>query len=891
MKGKGIRDPLYAFGLAVGIFLLLAVAKGFYPFGKNTVLQVDLFHQYAPFQAELRSRLLNGQSLIYSWEGGLGKAFFSQIAYYTASPFSFLAMLVPEERIADFMLFLIGFKMSLAAAFFTYYLESHLEKESREAILWGILYAYSGFMTAYYWNVMWLDDLALFPLITAGIDRLIRKGDGRLYLISLGLGIISNFYIAFLVCIGSLLYFAIQTAESFQWSDRKQWLKTGLHYGLLSILAGGLGGFLLIPAAISLSQTAASSADFSGFEIYQNFWQIGESHLLGAVPQVLVTNDKPPNIGCGLLALILASCFFLDSRVSKRRRIVYGSALFLLLACCVFRPLDFMIHGLHFPANIPHRFMFIYVFLVLTLGYDMWSRREELTEKMIFGAALFWGGILMVSEYLIVPANRDLIRLYSEKEVLCNLFLLAGYGSLLLFFCQNKRPKGSWHGKEHLHSRQRAFFLLLCLVTGECFYSGYNGFIRKTAYESYGKNMAAASEVREFLDEREKGDFYRMEFRRFQTINDSALFHYHGLSQFSSMAPGGISRLMERLGFSGGSNSYRYYDPTPLLDGIFNIRYVVEKTDDGNGGMKNPYYQYVDSRKNLEIYENPRALGMGFVVSPRLEGWQTENSCPFTVQNEFARLAAELDQDLFTLIPLEEIKAEHMEITDSDSGSYFEYKVDDPYSLENIPKLYAEISVREDGHYFLWVQAGQAKRLLYEWEGQRQDRELSVGKSLFDMRHIPREKKVKITIPMNNRSEHEVKFPETGEARIYVARYNDEAYEALYQALSREPWQIKAWGDTFMEGEVEADAGGLLWTSIPYERGWQVFVNGERVSPIPLGRDGVVGVSLKPGRSSVRLEYRLPGIGLGIGISLLSLAACLGLAARQSLSKRKRKYL
>ena len=125
---KKIRNPVLSFCLVLGIFLVLAAVKGFHPFGEYSILQIDLFHQYAPFQEELRSRLLEGKSLIYSWEGGLGKAFFPQLAYYTASPLSFLCLLIPQKRIADFMLFLIIVKVSLSAGCFTFYLEQHFEE-------------------------------------------------------------------------------------------------------------------------------------------------------------------------------------------------------------------------------------------------------------------------------------------------------------------------------------------------------------------------------------------------------------------------------------------------------------------------------------------------------------------------------------------------------------------------------------------------------------------------------------------------------------------------------------------------------------------------------------------------------------------------------------------
>ena len=126
-----------------------------------------------------------------------------------------------------------------------------------------------------------------------------------------------------------------------------------------------------------------------------------------------------------------------------------------------------------------------------------------------------------------------------------------------------------------------------------------------------------------------------------------------------------------------------------------------------------------------------------------------------------------------------------------------------------------------------------------------------------------------------------MKFADTGEARIYAAKYDDQAYQELYELLSREPWKITRWGDTFLEGEVESLEGGILWTSVPWEKGWQVTVNGEPCQPVSLGDGGVLGVMLKPGRSVVCLEYHLPGIKAGMALSLISLAISLWAVRRK----------
>jgi uncharacterized membrane protein YfhO len=66
---------LAAFAIPAVILLISYMTRGIYPVGNRNVLTIDLYHQYAPFIAELRQKFVSGGSLFYSWAGGLGVNF------------------------------------------------------------------------------------------------------------------------------------------------------------------------------------------------------------------------------------------------------------------------------------------------------------------------------------------------------------------------------------------------------------------------------------------------------------------------------------------------------------------------------------------------------------------------------------------------------------------------------------------------------------------------------------------------------------------------------------------------------------------------------------------------------------------------------------------------
>ena len=82
-----------AFVIPMVIMLLIFVQRGIFPFGEETFLRTDMYHQYAPFFSEFQYKLTHGGSLLYSWDVGMGVNFSALYAYYLASPFNWLLIL------------------------------------------------------------------------------------------------------------------------------------------------------------------------------------------------------------------------------------------------------------------------------------------------------------------------------------------------------------------------------------------------------------------------------------------------------------------------------------------------------------------------------------------------------------------------------------------------------------------------------------------------------------------------------------------------------------------------------------------------------------------------------------------------------------------------------
>ena len=179
------------------------------PFGNYSLLQIDFFHQYAPMLGEYYDRIKNDLNLIYTFNSGLGLPLFRNFLNYLSSPFNLIILLFNKSNLLMSFSIIIGLKAVIASTTMVYFLSKNFAFKSFALIPLAILYGFCAYFGAYYWNIMWLDGMVFLPLIVLGIENIINKNKFLLYIISLALMIISNYFIAYMICIFSVLYFII----------------------------------------------------------------------------------------------------------------------------------------------------------------------------------------------------------------------------------------------------------------------------------------------------------------------------------------------------------------------------------------------------------------------------------------------------------------------------------------------------------------------------------------------------------------------------------------------------------------------------------------------------------------------------------------------------------
>ena len=111
---------------------------------------------------------------------------------------------------------------------------------------------------------------------------------------------------------------------------------------------------------------------------------------------------------------------------------------------------------------------------------------------------------------------------------------------------------------------------------------------------------------------------------------------------------------------------------------------------------------------------------------------------------------------------------------------------------------------------------------------------------------------------------------------FYVVTLNEEAYNKGMEILANEQWEIDYMSNSRITGKVDASFAGVMMTSIPYDAGWTVRVDGEKVPTFGIN-DGLLAFHMGEGVHTVELTYHPTGWWIGVAVSALSLAVLVAL--------------
>lgn len=842
--GRKNKLTLLAFAIPSLILFIAYMSRGIFPAAGRTLLTIDLYHQYAPFIVELQDKLRSGGSLFYSWSGGLGTNFLALFAYYLASPLNFLIVLFPTAALTEAILVLIVLKIGLSGACFYIYLRGVWRQENLKMVALASMYALSAYALAYSWNIMWLDSLYLLPLLLLGMVKLVRDKRYLLYCISLALAIASNYYIAFFICLFTLLYFPVCLFSHLNRPKISTLLATTGKFAGFSLLGGGLASVLLVPTYFSLQLTSAAGDRFPSTvtHYFDLFDYIGQ-HFMLLQPTI---RSGMPNMYSGILALILIPVFFFARSVPLKVKLLHLGMILLLIVSFNINTLNFLWHGMHFPNQLPYRNSFVYIFVIVSMGWPALRSLPEFSGKQIGAICAAFIGVVLLSQKINTTTP-------SLQTLYVTIIFLAIYAAVLTLDKVRK-----------IHPDDLALALVF-VVVAELLLNTLVAVHLIDTNESYStrEGYLAGAEVKNIRNElkaieKQEGDnFYRVEIYPPKTTNDPYLYSFRGLSIFSSTMAMQPVKSFQNLGYhSNGINSYKNEGSTLVLDSLFGIKYHIRRSREIEENLQNLWVE-VD---NIKIYENPYALPLGYMGRPELANWTSSSSNPFMAQN---RLVSSLSGRNDVFVPLTIEEGDLNNITFSSSGrnafSYTRTNSDQASSLK------LNIINEEENRIFLYldVTPNQPERGYVIIDEKRID--FNARRStLVDLGLVPADAKIEYNMSFASSSNASGRF------EFYAYALDVPVFEEAIRTIGEQSLQLEYFSDTRIRGTIDVREDGHFLMTIPYDSGWEVKVNGQPTEVQALD-NGFISFPLTAGTHLIEMKYMPPWFLVGLLITLVSL--------------------
>ena len=371
-SNKKIVNIFYGLGafILTGIFFLLALKiSHIYPFGDNTIIYHDMQYQYLDYLTYFRNLLHGSGNIAYSFSIGMGEGTAAFFAYYLASPFNIILAFFSEDKIVLGITFLIMLKLASSAVTMFIYLSKRFSLSNLSALLLALSYSMMGYNVLNCSNIMWLDGIIILPLIALGIHNLVYQNKKIMYFFALWYGIITNWYIGYMLCIFAVVYFIVENVLYYMKNkqNKKGLFKSCTNFVFVSILSGMATMVLILPQTLQMLSQGESDflkgirANFncSFLEGFKDLFLNGEK---------LTKQQTNPPIYVGSFPIICIASLF----VNKKERI--SKKYFALILICIgmaayiFNPLNYLFSVMKIPSNHYYRHAFLFSFLLIMLA-------------------------------------------------------------------------------------------------------------------------------------------------------------------------------------------------------------------------------------------------------------------------------------------------------------------------------------------------------------------------------------------------------------------------------------------------------------------------------------------------------------------------------------------
>lgn len=336
------------------------------------------------------------------------------------------------------------------------------------------------------------------------------------------------------------------------------------------------------------------------------------------------------------------------------------------------------------------------------------------------------------------------------------------------------------------------------------------------------------------IKNKDKG-LYRINERYDYSKNDAMLLGYHGMTHYSSTFNANINSLTSRLGLGQAYFWNSGYCATPLLDSVLGCKYTIH-----DAAMPSCYKAIKSTDEGATGYENTMALPFAYAVDQERTAGDLNQQGIFGNQNEFLN---------------------------GITGQQNNYFVNCEYSVaqESISVWSYTVTAAADAPMYLYMQAGVSYAQVYVNRNPVSAYFTDESKGALYLGEYKKGDSVYIQVAVND------------DGNTYSPSYT-ELVQLDVNKLSETMTSLQQGGMKVTKSHGGTVAGTItlredqqeVMTSIPYDEGWAIKVDGKKVEYTKYA-DTFLQFPCSAGKHKVTMHYVSPGFYTGLLIGLIGL--------------------
>lgn len=796
-------------------------------FGSKT----DWINQHTVFPEYFRNLFYHTDKIIPNFAPhiGAGQNIFNFSYYGLLNPIILLSYLFPKIEMTTYIIFSNIILFALSSVLFYYFLQKHTENKYHAFLTTIILIFSSSFLFHFHRHFMFVDYMPFLILGLLGIDQYFEKNKRTLFTLSTFLMIMTSYYYSIIGIFVFIIYGLYIYLTKYKDITLKRFIKDGISFLIPIIIAILMAGILLLPTAHVILSGRGSSEKL-----------ITLKELI--IPKANIEAIVYDTYSLGLTSISLIALIY--TSIKKKNKSHYLSLTILLII--IFPLFIYLLNGglyIRNKALIP--FLPLIGMILTSFFDDLFKTKIKLKPLLCICILLLIFNLPTASKIFVYSFLIDIIitfstlTIYQKKKKQLLVILPILFIVLTNWFIGQKTdiliPKNFW---QESFSKEKEKNLEKQLEKEEFAVRSAN--LDSTLY-TVNKIISPKHYTTSIYS-----STYHKDYQNFQK------------NVFKNPLPNRNKLILAQ------SNNI-------MFQTFMGLKYITYS------GKPSIGYFPVTENKKEKLYQNNNVLPIGYATP---------------------RILNKKDYDKLSYPASEEAMIGNIVLDDKKTNFMFEKNSEEIFPFYKLPKKNRNLTIqKKKGKYIVdakkdtkieiplnRVVNNEILFITFELENQTScespTQKIGINgiynkKSCIDSEYQNENNTFHYVLSKNEAwNKLSVVIGEghyvISNIKSYILNYNN-----LIKPISKiDKWDIKNTNNDILEGKINVRENSYFATSIPYDEGFQIYVDGKKQDYEKVNT-AFIGFPIKKGVHHIKMVYHSPGLNTGIRISIIGLCGLL----------------